>query len=268
MKSVKVMIVAAAAVLLSVPLCAENATVVSLKGKVEVSREGKWIPLSENAKISEGEVISTGFKSEAVLKYEGSLMQLGPLTRITLEQLAQSDTKDSVSVYLNTGAVSSQVTHSTNKRVSYTVRNPIAVASVRGTDFTFTGSARVSCSSGAVAVTPAGLASHGGNGTPAAGNSTVFTNSEDISGKKEAGTIVVLPGQAAGVDVSGTGFDFTPKSNAANEADSVRNTVRTAADAENVSTDNTGMGNTSQTASGKSPTATVTISVKIGPSVQ
>ena len=114
---------------------AETATVISVSGKVEVNRNETWLPVQKDTIIREGEVISTGFKSEALVKYKDSVMKLGPLTRITLEKLASSDTKDDVSVYLSTGSVRSTVNHSENRRVSYTVRNPIAVASVRGTVF-------------------------------------------------------------------------------------------------------------------------------------
>ncbi|MBR7063723.1 MAG: iron dicitrate transport regulator FecR, partial [Treponema sp.] len=57
---------------------ADSATVVSLQGKVEVSRGGKWVELSAKSKVSEGEVISTGFKSQAVIQYQGAMLQLGP----------------------------------------------------------------------------------------------------------------------------------------------------------------------------------------------
>lgn len=131
---------------------AEDATVVSVTGKVEVNRKDQWVALNANSKISEGEVISTGFNSEALIRYNGSVMRLGPLTRITLEKLATSEKKDDVSVYVSTGAVRSTVKHTENKRVTYTVRNPVAVASVRGTDFMFIGTGKTTCYNGAVAL--------------------------------------------------------------------------------------------------------------------
>lgn len=134
---------------------AETATVISVTGKVELNRNEKWLPVQKDTIIREGEVISTGFKSEALVKYKDSVMKLGPLTRITLEKLASSDTKDDVSVYLSTGSVRSTVNHSENRRVSYTVRNPIAVASVRGTEFDFDGLGNVACGAGGVLVTAA-----------------------------------------------------------------------------------------------------------------
>ena len=93
----------------ALPLCAAPATVVAAEGKVEVERGGKWIPLAVNDIVSEGEVISTGFKSKATLRCKGSLLQLGALTRVTLEKLVASEKSDTVAVYLNTGAVKSTV---------------------------------------------------------------------------------------------------------------------------------------------------------------
>ena len=68
----------------------QQASVVSVQGKVEVQRNGSWIPLKEGDLISEGELLNTGFKSEAVIKYEGSVMKMGPMTRVTLEKLSST----------------------------------------------------------------------------------------------------------------------------------------------------------------------------------
>lgn len=90
---------------------ASTATVVSVVGKTELRRNNEWV---------------------------------------APEKLTAFEKKDAVSVFLNTGAVRSTVNYSENRQVSYTVRNPIAVASVRGTDFNFFGNA-VYCSDDAVA---------------------------------------------------------------------------------------------------------------------
>ncbi len=133
-------------------LHAESATVSYVRGKVEVCRNDVWVPLKMGDTINPSEMISTGFQSEVKIKYNNSLMALGALTRITLDDLKTSGEKESVQLYLNTGSVRSRVTHTDNKKVSYTVKSPVAVASVRGTEFLMTGAGSVSCSEGAVAV--------------------------------------------------------------------------------------------------------------------
>ena len=128
----------------------QQASVVSVQGKVEVQRNGSWIPLKEGDLISEGELLNTGFKSEAVIKYEGSVMKMGPMTRVTLEKLSSTPVKDTVSVYLKTGALRSTVSHAA-KKTQQTTRSATAVASVRGTDYVMTAEGRVIVNTGAVA---------------------------------------------------------------------------------------------------------------------
>lgn len=134
---------------------ADDALILSTSGTVEIGNNGKWRTAQRGTVVHEGEVISTGFKSEALVRFKDSTMKLSPLTQITLEQLVSNDTRDKVSVYLSTGQVRSNVQHTTNKRVSYTVRNPVAVASVRGTDFSMNSSNVIRVYRGLVAVSPA-----------------------------------------------------------------------------------------------------------------
>lgn len=136
-------------------LFSEQATVTFIRGKVELLRsDGNWYKLNVGDKIQSNETITTGFASEAKVEYNDSIMVLGAVTRCTLESLSTSSEKDNVSVFLNTGAVRSKVNHTSNKRVSYTVKTPVAVASVRGTDFTLTANGSVTCNEGAVVVYP------------------------------------------------------------------------------------------------------------------
>lgn len=140
--------------LLNVAAFADDAVVTSVKGKVEVSHGGdaEWKALSVGDTVAESDIVSTGFQSEVRIKYNGSVMLLGALTRVTLNQMSSNSKTDKVDVFLNTGAVRSKVTHTDDKKVSYNVRGPVAVASVRGTDFTCFANGRVMCWEGAVAV--------------------------------------------------------------------------------------------------------------------
>lgn len=232
-------------------LFADNASVISTVGKVEVNRNNEWIPLKENAVVSEGEIISTGFKSEAIIRYKDSVMKMGPLTRITLEKLAASETKDDVSLFLNTGAVRSTVNHSENKRVSYTVRNPIAVASVRGTDFVFAGNS-IFCLDGAVAVVPARMvnlvrdlgivASDEENSDeeadvkdnlPAEGFSTAFTPSSDINPALPDG-VLVSAGQSTDFNDTTSARASKPKTGGTSARNDFSKGVASLADGEGI----------------------------------
>ena len=219
----------------ALPLCAAPATVVAAEGKVEVERGGKWVPLAVNDIVSEGEVISTGFKSKATLRCKGSLLQLGALTRITLEKLVASEKSDTVAVYLNTGAVKSTVKPLENRRVNYTVRNPVAVASVRGTEFDFSGDGVISCSEGAVAAYSArSYIASAVNDVPAEGKSNAATPASDIAPSAPAGTVVVLRGQAAAF--SSDGMTSDPAKSASAAASQVAASMRTPAETESVGT--------------------------------
>lgn len=114
-------------------LYAQDATVTYVSGKVEVQRAGRWVALNKGDTLSKSDMVSTGFQSEAKIKIIDSVLYLGPVTRITLEELSSQDNQDNVNVYLKTGTVRSQVRHVENKRVNYQVHTAIAVASCRGT---------------------------------------------------------------------------------------------------------------------------------------
>ena len=145
MSKIKTLLVAAVFVTFGTSLFAVDATVTFVSGKVEVQRDGKWVALQKGDTVAKSETISTGFQSEAKIKLMDSVMYLGPVTRITLEELSTVDQTDNVNVYLKTGTTRSQVKHVDNKRVNYQVHTAVAVASCRGTGWiaddsnTFTG---------------------------------------------------------------------------------------------------------------------------------
>ena len=143
------------AVLLAALTCgtafAATAKVTYVKGKVEVNRGNAWVTVKIGDEIKESETISTGFQSEARLNYNGSVMAVPALSRVTLETLQSSDTKDTVSLKVDTGAVRSKVTHTEGKRIEYTARTSVAVASVRGTDYTVFSNGKVKVLEGAIA---------------------------------------------------------------------------------------------------------------------
>lgn len=187
---------------------ADNAIVASVKGKVEVNRNNTWIQVKPGDKIAESEMISTGFNSEAKIKYNDSVLYLAALTRVTLDTLISTSTTDKVNVYLNTGAVRSKVNHTENKRVSYTVRNPIAVASVRGTDFVMTDNSSIECFNGAVAVCPTfmvnteALFSTNVAELPS-GSANANTASSDISNIVPENSLVVAANQSVTFNTTG-----------------------------------------------------------------
>lgn len=249
----KLFAAAAVALTMSVFAFAEQAEVLSLKGKVEVCRNEEWISLNIGDKLNESEVISTGFQSEAKIKFKDSVMHLGSLSRVTLSKLSADEKKDVVDVYLNTGAVRSKVNHSSDKKVSYTVRSAVAVASVRGTDFVAWDNGSVSCFSGAVAISPARFYNDVRLETPteeieepAAGESDAGTESTDIDPYASDSAVVVLGGQAS--EITADGQAATPYETAVKAATKTAGSVATAAASEAVSL-SSGSGSATATAS-------------------
>ena len=127
------------AVLLAALTCgsvfAASAKVTYVKGKVEVSRGDSWVALNVGDEVKESETVSTGFQSEVRLNYNGSVMAVPALSRVTLETLKSTSSKETVSLKVDTGAVRSKVSHTSGKKVEYEARTSVGVASVRGTDF-------------------------------------------------------------------------------------------------------------------------------------
>ena len=152
MRRFKGLLVAAVLTVFSASLFAADATVTFVSGKVEVQRNGKWVALQKGDTVAKSETISTGFQSEAKIKMMDSVMYLGPVTRITLEELSTTGKQDNVNVYLKTGSARSQVKHVDSKRVNYQVHTAVAVASCRGTDWIIDDSNNIICFEGTVAV--------------------------------------------------------------------------------------------------------------------
>ena len=152
MTRVKTLLIAAVFIVLGTYAFAEDATVTFVSGKVEVQRNGAWVALQKGDTVGKSETISTGFQSEAKIQILDSVMYLGPVTRITLEELSSSGKQDNVNVYLKTGTARSQVKHVDNKRVNYQVHTAVAVASCLGTDWILDDSNTVDGIGGTIAV--------------------------------------------------------------------------------------------------------------------
>lgn len=120
-------------VLAALPLFALEAVVVSVVGKAEVQTAQGWQPMKAGEKITKGTLISTGFKSQAVLGIGRSTVTVRPLSRLTVQELTENPDKDISKVYLDAGSIKADIKAAQNKRVGFTVKSPVATASVRGT---------------------------------------------------------------------------------------------------------------------------------------
>jgi hypothetical protein len=87
--------------------------------------------------IPEAALVSTGFRSTAILALGNSTIVIQPLTRLSLEEIIERQGNEQVNVYLRTGRVRAEVRPPAGGKVDFTVRAPTVTASVRGTVFDF-----------------------------------------------------------------------------------------------------------------------------------
>ncbi|MBO4534281.1 MAG: FecR domain-containing protein [Treponema sp.] len=228
------------AVLLAALTCgsvfAASAKVTYVKGKVEVSRGDSWVALKVGDEVKESETVSTGFQSEVRLNYNGSVMAVPALSRVTLETLKSTSSKETVSLKVDTGAVRSKVTHTSGKKIEYEARTSVGVASVRGTDFAVFSTGLAKVFSGAIVYfdiseyIPPATDDEAEDEEPAEdlGPADAVTPADEIDGNAPKGAKVVGAGQSSTIDKDGQASD--PFDEAKKRATKAKNAVGSAAD--------------------------------------
>jgi len=114
-----------------------RAFIKEMSGTVELQTAGStvWTPAKLNDPIKESTIISTGFKSNAVIAVGNSTLYVQALTRMSLETLMNKDQTETVNLNLNTGKMKVDVKPPSGGKTSTSVKSPSATASVRGTIF-------------------------------------------------------------------------------------------------------------------------------------
>ncbi|MCR5725290.1 MAG: FecR family protein [Treponema sp.] len=248
-----------------------DATVVSTKGKAEIMKGGVWQPLTSGAVVSKGDVIQTGFKSEVILKIKNSTVTMDALCRLTVEQLSEKGNRDETRLFLDTGSLKSDVQKSENRRVGFTVRSPVATASVRGTNFSTEvkfGGTQVTTHERNVSVRKtdipeAQIAEDEEDKSP---DGALLTGESEgtVAEASHRGEVIVSQGQATEVSESDAGVSST-QSHAAQEATSTGGSTTTQATVETVVQAPASQSPAVETISGSSgpKTARVVISVTV-----
>lgn len=202
-----------------------TAKVTALTGKVQIQLKGndEWKDAKVGDLLKEGTIITTGFNSNATLNIEGSVCTLQPLTRMSLEQLAQKEvsqngddkTVTKTSVYIDTGKATFKVNSNSKKLNDFKVHSPASTASVRGTEFTVYASGTIETNEGLVAVSNGG--SRSTFNTPAKREEyfvspdkkvSVFTSTYNVGGATDG--VPVYAGEKIYVDPK-TGTHQDPK---------------------------------------------------------
>jgi hypothetical protein len=123
-----------------------------LTGQVELKAAGKstFIAGKIGDKIAQDTIISTGFKSSAVIAVGSSVITVQPLTRLSLAEIQSSGGTENLNVNLQTGRIRVDVKPPAGTKANTSVQGPSATASVRGTSFEFD-TVRLSVREGTVA---------------------------------------------------------------------------------------------------------------------
>jgi hypothetical protein len=117
-----------------------RAVIRELRGTVETRAPGsaEWRTAAAGEELEGETMVSTGFKSAAVIALGDSLVQVRPLTRLSLGELAAAAGTEKVEIRLRAGRIRADVkAPAAGGRTEFTVRSPVATASVRGTVFDF-----------------------------------------------------------------------------------------------------------------------------------
>ena len=130
-----------------------TAVIKSLKGSVQYKTDGSgWNDASNGMELPLGAVISTGFRSEAVLDLGNSEIFIKALTRMSITELSAKNETVNTGLNLRLGRVSADVKTSEGLRHNFTIKTPVSTAAVRGTKFSYDG-VNIKVDNGRVVVT-------------------------------------------------------------------------------------------------------------------
>jgi len=114
-----------------------NGIIKELSGTVELKPSGAvdFIAAKAGDRVQQDTVVSTGFKSTALVEVGSAIITVKPLTRLTLKEISASQGSENVNMNLHSGRVRVELTPPAGTKTSMSVTSPVATASVRGTVF-------------------------------------------------------------------------------------------------------------------------------------
>jgi len=118
---------------------AQTAVIKELTGTVELKLAGAadFIPANAGVEVAQNTIISTGFKSTALVQTGSAVITVRPLTRLTLTEIQASQGTENLNLSLQAGRVRIDVNPPAGSKASLNIESPSATASVRGTSFEF-----------------------------------------------------------------------------------------------------------------------------------
>ena len=115
----------------------QNAVIKEITGTVELKAPGQanFRPARVGERVGNTTIISTGFKSTAVIEIGSSTITVRPLTSLSLETILGTNEGPATNLELRTGRVRVDVNPPAGSRANFNVQSPSSTASVRGTNF-------------------------------------------------------------------------------------------------------------------------------------
>lgn len=118
---------------------AQNGVIRELSGTVELKNSGaaNYVAAKTGDQVRQDTIVSTGFKSTALIEVGSAVLTVRPLTRLTLTEIRSGSGSETINVNLQAGRVRVDVNPPAGTKASMAVTSPMATASVRGTSFEF-----------------------------------------------------------------------------------------------------------------------------------
>jgi len=123
----------------SLGVFAQSGVLQEKSGTVEIKlpKSESFVTANIGDQLSQDTVISTGFRSFAVIEIGSASITVRPLTRLTLTEIQASNEAETLNVNLQSGRVRVDVKPPAGTKALMSINSPSAVASVRGTSFEF-----------------------------------------------------------------------------------------------------------------------------------
>jgi hypothetical protein len=181
---------------------AQHGVIRELSGEVELKPAGASVfsPAAAGSVVAPDTIVSTGFRSSAVIEVGSSVITVRQLTRLSLTEISSGAGTENINVNLQSGRLRVDVKPPAGTRANFNVQSPSATASVRGTTFDIDisninvtyGSVAYGSVDGKLSQIPAGFSGHVG----------AWGNSYDHFDLSAA---ALIPSNPVGIDATGFG---------------------------------------------------------------
>jgi len=123
--------------LVSVAAYSQNGIISEITGDVTLRHAGstQFTPAVVGSAVTRDTIVSTGFRSTAVITVGSNTITVRQLTRLSLSEIQSSADTENVNISLQTGRIRVDVSPPVGTRANTRVQSPSSTASVRGTSF-------------------------------------------------------------------------------------------------------------------------------------